>query len=259
MPDALTKDCQPTISAILRRHLPYLRRYARALTGSQSAGDGAVANMLTALRTDPSVLNPPPSDKAGVFSLFHAVLRLDDPSERSLPPVSRRYLLLTRLEGLTAADAARVLNVEKTSIEALEKAGREDLAMFVNAQIAVIEDEPAIAMDLEQLILDLGHRVAGVADTRGRAVELVIRTRPDLVLADIQLADGSSGIDAIEEISASYPVPVIFITAYPERLLTGERAEPTYLIAKPYSDEVVRTTIALTLFNHSRAKTPEPA
>lgn len=259
MPDALTKDCQLTLSEVLRRQTPYLRRYARALTASQKVGDQAVANLLVALRSEPALLDPPPLDKADVFHLFHATLQRDPEVERTLPPVSRQFLLLTELEGLSAAKAASVLSVDIASVRDLEREGRRDLARFVDARIAVIEDEPAIAMDLEQLVQDLGHVVTGIADTHGRAVDLIRRTNPDLIISDIQLADGSSGIDAIDEISASYSVPVIFVTAYPERLLTSERVEPTYLIAKPYVDKVVQTTIAFALFNHGWAGRPEVA
>ena len=71
--------------------------------------------------------------------------------------------------------------------------------------------------------------------TRDEAVQQAIgESRPGLVLADIQLADDSSGIDAVKDILADFEVPVIFITAFPERLLTGERPEPTFLITKPF-------------------------
>lgn len=72
--------------------------------------------------------------------------------------------------------------------------------------------------------------------------------RPGLVLADIRLADGSSGLDAINDILSSFEVPVIFITAYPESLLTGERPEPTFLIAKPFREETVKAVVSQALF-----------
>ena len=68
-----------------------------------------------------------------------------------------------------------------------------------------------------------------------------------LVLADIQLADGSSGIDAVQDILALAPVPAIFITAFPERLLTGHRVEPTFLISKPFRENTVRAAISQSL------------
>ena len=65
---------------------------------------------------------------------------------------------------------------------------------------------------------------------------------------DIQLADDSSGIDAVKDILHEFKVPVIFITAFPERLLTGERPEPTFLITKPFQRSTVKAQIAQALF-----------
>ena len=75
--------------------------------------------------------------------------------------------------------------------------------------------------------------------------------RSQLVLSDIQLADGSSGIDAVSEILTGTSVPVIFITAFPDRLLTGERPEPTFLITKPYLEETVQAAVSQALFFES--------
>ena len=101
---------------------------------------------------------------------------------------------------------------------------------------------------------EIGHRVKAVARTHAEAVEAVKRERPGLVLADIQLADGSSGLEAVNEILASIDVPVIFITAYPERLLTGDKPEPVFLITKPFQPESVKAIISQALFFDTRAK-----
>ena len=108
-------------------------------------------------------------------------------------------------------------------------------------------------MDIESLVQSLGHRVNGVARTHTEAIEAVERQRPGLVLADIQLADGSSGLDAVNEMLSSFAVPVVFITAYPERLLTGERPEPAFLITKPFQPETVKAVISQALFFERRA------
>ena len=76
---------------------------------------------------------------------------------------------------------------------------------------------------------------------------------PGLVLADIQLADGSSGLDAVRDILGQFQVPVIFITSFPERLLTGERPEPTFLITKPYDPNAVKAAISQALFFRTAA------
>ena len=111
-----------------------------------------------------------------------------------------------------------------------------------------------IAMDLESIVEGLGHRVAGVARTHAEAVNAASNHKPGLVLADIQLADGSSGLDAVNEILGSFEVPVIFITAYPDRLLTGERPEPAFLITKPYQPDTVKAIVSQALFFEQHAK-----
>ena len=123
------------------------------------------------------------------------------------------------------------------------------MADNVSGRVLIIEDEAIIAMDLESIVADLGHRVTGVARTRDAALTLAEKEAPDLVLADIQLADNSSGIDAVNDILGSIgDRPVIFITAFPERLLTGERPEPACLISKPYSEEQVRSAVSQAMF-----------
>ena len=114
--------------------------------------------------------------------------------------------------------------------------------------VLVVDDEALIAMALEVLVRDLNHRVTGVAETRDEAVAQALAQRPHLILADIQLADDSSGIDAVKDILAELQVPVIFITAFPERLLTGGRPEPTFLITKPFQATTVKAAIAQALF-----------
>jgi len=104
-------------------------------------------------------------------------------------------------------------------------------------------------MDLQSIVSHMGHAITGVARTRTEAVALGKAERPDLILADIQLADNSSGIDAVNDLlKALGDIPVIFITAFPERLLTGEKPEPAFLITKPYSEEQVRLAASQAMF-----------
>jgi CheY-like chemotaxis protein len=121
----------------------------------------------------------------------------------------------------------------------------------------IIEDEPLIAMDIEDIVVRLGHRVTGVARTRSEAVKLAAGKRPGIILADIQLADGSSGLDAVNEMLRTFEVPVIFITAYPERFLTGERPEPAFLIAKPFQPATVSAVLSQALFFERNARPRE--
>lgn len=260
-----------SVAEIVGQHLPYLRRYARALTGSQSAGDAYVGATLEALLADPSALHPGNGSKVQLFNIFTRVwssMPINADAEppppvtqtRSenrialLPSLPRQAFVLTALEGFSPDEGAAVLGVDAAEFNGLiEEAGRE-LAEQMATDVLIIEDESLIAMDLESLVESQGHSVVGVARTKTEAIEITRRRRPGLILADIQLADGSSGLDAVGEILQGFEVPVIFITAYPERLLTGHRPEPTFLIAKPFQPQHLRAVISQALFFEQKAR-----
>jgi len=254
------------------QHLPYLRRYARALTGSQMAGDAYVAATLETLVSEPETINQGSTVRLDLFQVFTRIwnsLSVNGKSEqiqRDLPaevrigqitPLPRQAFLLSSLEGFSEEETAAILGVDVEMVrELVDEAGRE-LAADMATEILIIEDEPLIAMDLEALVEGLGHNVTGIARTRTEAVKLAADKRPGLILADIQLADGSSGLDAVNDLLRSFEVPVIFITAYPERFLTGERPEPAFLIAKPFQPANVSAVISQALFFQQSARRRE--
>jgi CheY-like chemotaxis protein len=253
-------------------YLPLLRRYARALTGQQASGDAYVAATLDALIIDPAVIKDPQGLRVGLYRLFtkiwnsvllnghSGVERRVLPGEQKLAgvaPLPRQAFLLVALEGFTEPDAARILDVDVAALRGLvEESGRE-LAAEIATDALIIEDDTFIAMELETLVEGLGHRVLGVARTRAEAVRLTKNNEPGLILADIQLADGSSGLDAVNDLLRMFEVPVIFITAYPERFLTGERPEPAFLVAKPFQAATVSAIISQALFFERNAKRRE--
>jgi CheY-like chemotaxis protein len=169
-----------------------------------------------------------------------------------IAPRSRQAFLLTAVEGFTPSEAANIIGADFSEIDTLIAEAQAEIDAELATDVLIIEDEPVIAADIEALVTELGHTVAGIATTRAEAAEAVARETPGLILADIQLADGSSGIDAVKDILARLDVPVIFITAFPERLLTGERPEPTFLITKPFQPETVKAAIGQALFFHPR-------
>ena len=255
-----------SIAMQIAPHLPYLRRFARALTGTQAGGDAYVAAALEAIIADPSIfdgdLHPRVAVYRALLDIWDSVAAnggADTPATiadrrlDTLVPRARQAFLLRAVEEFSLAEAAVVLRGDQDEVRALiDRAGR-DIAAQVGTNVLIIEDEPMIAMDLEALVEGLGHEVSGVARTHTEAVAEVRRRRPGLVLADIQLADGSSGLDAVNEILRGIDVPVIFITAYPERLLTGERPEPAFLVTKPFQTDMVKAIISQALFFDTRA------
>jgi DNA-directed RNA polymerase specialized sigma24 family protein len=259
-----------SLLARLAPHLPYVRRYARALTGDQHTGDHYVRVALEALAAGERVLETNLTPRVALYRVFHAIwcstgAQLESPQESDgaanedasrrlmrIAPRSRQAFLLTALEGFTPSEAAQILDADFSEVEGLISEAQSEIDAELATDVLIIEDEPVIAADIEALVTELGHTVVDIAATRTEAVDAVARKTPGLVLADIQLADGSSGIDAVKDILARFDVPVIFITAFPERLLTGERPEPTFLITKPFQPETVKAAIGQALFFHPR-------
>lgn len=262
-----------SLVAKLAPHLPYVRRYARALTGSQASGDNYVRAALEAVASGAVTLEESVTPRVALYSAFHAIwsstgAQLEEGPDVSgqeatgrllrIPPRSRQAFLLTALEGFTPSESASILATSVSEVEGLIAQAQSEIDAELATDVLIIEDEAVISADIEALVRELGHNVVGVTTTRTEAVDAVANTRPGLVLADIQLADGSSGIDAVKDILKRHDVPVIFITAFPERLLTGERPEPTFLITKPFQPDNVKAAIGQALFFHPSRQT-QPA
>ncbi len=260
-----------TLAARLAPHLPGLRRYARALSGSQPAGDALVAATLAALVADRAALPTSVAARLGLFRAFqiqHAAAVVPGTAAATasdgaagiattrlagLAPLSRQALLLGAMEGFAPADIAYLIDCPLAQVQALTSAALAEIARQTRTRVLIIEDEPIIAMDIEAIVTEMGHSVTGIAATRAEALALVATETPGLVLADIQLRDGSSGIVAVQHILAQQSVPAIFITGFPELLLTGQRPEPTFLITKPFAVASVQAAIAQALFFGSTA------
>lgn len=252
----------------LRTSLPYLRRFARALSGSQEVGDALVRATLEAIVADPDTLDSSLAPGVALYKVFHRICesgRADVAPDRSsdsgthkqaqerllrITPLRRQVLLLTALEEFSLSEVAEILDATKEEVKDLHAEAVEEIEKAMRTSILIIEDEVLISSELEQIVTGMGHTVSGTARTHRDAVEEARKSVPGLVLADIELADGSSGIDAVDEILGHFDIPVIFVTAYPELLLTGERPEPTYLITKPFRQEAIASAISQALVMH---------
>ncbi len=259
-----------SLSTRIAPHLAYLRRYSRAITGSQTSGDAYVAAMLQALIADVNIFPKTSSDRIGIYKLFaslYSSLQVDIDAISSpfaweqraagnlafVSPLPRQAFLLSAVEGFDEAEVAEVLGLDAEQTRELMAKAAEEISRQVATSILIIEDEPLIAMDIEQMVHSLGHRVTGVARTHSEALTLYRADPPGMVLADIRLADGSSGIDAVNDILKNRVLPVIFITAFPEHLLTGERPEPAFLVTKPFDENMVKALIGQALFFNEAA------
>lgn len=244
--------------------LPHLRRYARALTGSQKRGDAYVRLCLETILAEPGRFGSHPS-KFELFRAFHEGWRAinsrtsgaegerQDAVQRvehglaELPTTERQILLLTSLEGFSLADTAAIVGLDDEEAQSLLDKAQEALQLETSVPIMIIEDEPLIAMDLARIVLEMGHTVCATAARQDQAIELAAATNPALILADIQLSGDGNGIIAVRDILKSTQVPIIFITGYPERLLTGENVEPAFVMTKPFNADAVKMFIGQAL------------
>lgn len=264
------------ISKEIIRQIPFLRRYARALTGTQGEGDSYVKTCLEALLNESASLAADKPLRRELFRHFHIAFAGAEamalagggdrpqtiPVQRhlaQLPSMERQVLLLSTIEGYSADDIAYILGISKAAArEHLERA-KTDLMKQARTTVLVIEDEPIIAFDIAGIVTEMGHRVVATAATKAEAVAAAREKQPALILADIQLDDGSSGVDAVAEILQWVEVPVIFVTAFPERLLTGEKTEPAFLVTKPFEPDVLKITIAQALYTRRQSERLRPA
>jgi CheY-like chemotaxis protein len=247
--------------------LPSLRRYARALAGTQSSGDSWVRLFLEAFLADRSLIGDRNSLRAELYRGFHAAAAalpagIDGGEGQSiadrlasLSPRERQILLLTTIEGFAIDEAAYIAGEDAAEAARLLERARGEMRRQRPTGVLIIEDESVIALNLRDIVEALGHTVVGTAATADAAITLARETHPGLILADIRLQDGSSGLDAVRRILAETSVPVVFITAFPEYLLTGERPEPTFLVTKPFDALTVTVTISQALLTQPEGPT----
>ncbi|MBY4892857.1 response regulator [Rhodobacteraceae bacterium N5(2021)] len=267
------------LSQQLAQELPFLRRYARALTGGQGTGDRYAVATLEAIVADPGIIDAAASARVGLFQTFHGIWisagapvpDADDESLdllegraqsrlKQLTPNTREALLLHSIEGFGFDAISQIMQLPQSEVEQLYALAMADMGQMVTGDILIIEDEAIISMDLQSIVTDMGHNVTAIARTRDDAIAKGKAKVPDLILADIQLADRSSGIDAVNALLRELgDRPVIFITAFPEQLLTGERPEPAFLISKPYAEEQVRAAVSQAMFFATTEQMQVPA
>lgn len=248
------------LSTRIAPHLPFLRRFSRTLIGSQKNGDHCVAAMLETLITDPGLFPAASSDRIALYKLFitqqkNTIVPSRDHDEAAqtatlsrMNILPRQAFLLIASEGFQPREVMEILDISERELSQLIGAASAEISRQDATRILIVEDEPLIAMDIEQIAESMGHEVVGIARTKSEAITLYERENPGMLLVDIQLADGSSGIDVASDILRSEQIPIIVITAFPERLLTGTRPEPTFLVNKPFNEDLLKAMISQALF-----------
>ncbi len=119
-------------------------------------------------------------------------------------------------------------------------------------KILIVEDELLISRHLEQMIINLGYKSAGISESGEKAIELVRSQNPDLVLMDIRLKGQMKGTEAAAVIWKEHFIPIVFLTAYAddETLTRSTESEPFGYLIKPFEEKELLVTIELAFFKH---------
>ncbi len=232
----------------IEKLVPYLRRFARAATGDTSTGDACVERVLQQVinfSLDAS-FEDSEFDRERLFKMLDQELGALNGTHGAR---ARRALLLIAVENLPNDVVRRILDVSDEELEKMLIIAEADFTSSAATRMLIIEDEPLISAQLKRLAESLGHTVMGIAITADEAVAISQKETPDIVLCDIHLADGSQGTDAIASMALPNDVPVVFVTAYPEKYLSTTNEGPSYLITKPFDSEYLKAVIGHALIN----------
>ena len=250
--------------------LPMLRRFARLLMGDQRSGDALVLSTLQCFSTEmhnvPGNEEPKPTlyrilmqtweSPSGQFLAEKSTRResVSESRQRRRSEISRAAFLLTHVEAFSSDQIQFIMGLDSEAYDDCVARANVEVNYLLATNVLIIEDELLIAGQLESIMRSLGHQVTSVARTAKQAIAAANSNPPNLILSDIQLADGSSGIDAVQEIVSSHLCPAIFVTAYPERLLTGARPEPTFLLAKPFKVDQIKAVVSQAVFTDAKIR-----
>ena len=241
-------------------HLPFLRRYARALTGATDLGDDLVTRSVEVAMMAPSHFRVAEGSRAALYALLH--LLFDDegagrpvtsphPIERALAQLAetdRRLYLLITLEGLGLTEAAQLLEVPPgEAAERLSRA-REGVRSALTQRVMVVEDNPLLAMEIGSLVADMGHVVCGTASNEREAMELLESERPTLALVDVRLADGDSGVEIARHCRQTRALRTIFVTAFDGDLEEMDARHLGQIVRKPFTNEAIKAAISRAVF-----------
>lgn len=120
----------------------------------------------------------------------------------------------------------------------------------------IVEDEILIAEELKERLSLLGFSVIAAVDSADEGVAIATRERPDLVLLDIRLKGEKDGVQAVREIHQKVDVPVVYLTAYSDRLTVDRIKGTEYdgFVLKPFRARELQSTIEVAIQRHALRK-----
>jgi len=121
----------------------------------------------------------------------------------------------------------------------------------IKSKILIVEDEPVIASDIEMSLEELGYEVTDVVDCASDAIESILKSKPDLILLDINLEDDIDGVMLAENINKNHQIPFVFLTSNADENTINrvKRTSPSGFILKPFDKRDLKSNIEIALFN----------
>lgn len=110
--------------------------------------------------------------------------------------------------------------------------------------ILIVEDNALIAMTVESILSDAGYTVLGPAASAERAIAIAERTPPRIALMNIELRDGSSGIELARALKQRWGTTVVFVTGNVSDA-REHRDVAIGFLSKPCSDEALLATVKI--------------
>lgn len=253
----------------LSAFVPSLTRHAQIVAGSQQAAAEQVRLCLEMLAAQPERLSGEDC-RFDLFRAFHDLWSPDRPGaagnharavaadlETGAANLEKCVLHLVEVEGFCEERVAEILSIDKRRIAEILRRRKRHQGSPVHASVLIIEDDVLIAKHLNEVAQELGLTVNSVADGVEGAVTAARNQKPAVILTDIQLRKGQSGLVAIRAILQRRRVPVVFVTGYPWMLdLKGERNQ-TFVVAKPFRTHALKATIIKALDHYSRPENAE--
>ncbi len=230
-----------------------LRRYAYCILGNRSLSDMAVEAALNALASEMNALgcgaltrldlykkvNEAANDSPAIVSAAAAGGIFAD--FQRLSRQQRQIAALRAIVGLSYGEIATIMDLGKNAVR---RVYCEALAEMRDkpAAVLIIEDEVFIALDIQQIVRNLGLSVAGIAKNRAEALRMADLSRPKLILADYKLRD-DSGVDVVKAIREQMDANVIYVTSHPEVVAAARDCDDDLVISKPFNPRALAAAV----------------
>ncbi len=234
-----------------------LRRYAYCTLGNRNLSDMAVEAALNSLASDVAFVNGRAVSRLDLYRKVNEAasstagnVSAAAPSGlfanfQRLPRRVRQVAALRAIVGLPYGDISSIMDMSE---KAVRRSYCEALLSMRDkpAAVLIIEDEVFIALDLQQIVRNLGLSVAGIAKNRAEALRMAELARPKLILADYKLR-GDTGVDVVKAIRAQMTANVIYITSHPAAVTATRDREDDLVISKPFNPRAIAAAVQTSL------------